>query len=155
MAEPWLMCLLIILGSQMLCHQQGFFLFCFFTDKLRDCSLVCRSQTSNFGLFQSLLPSARYQSVSLCSTTGLGFINSFGVNVKWVNDVFSGFVTWWWYKPVNNINEGPMEFRAVFFNWWEKMLNIYFEGHTMQFSNFYNLFTRHDRKWASVLVFLE
>lgn len=31
------------------------------------------------------------------------------------------------------------------------MFRVYFAGHTIQFNNFYNLFTGHDGKWANRL----
>lgn len=36
----------------------------------------------------------------------------------------------------------------------EKILGIHFGGHTIQFRNFYNLLTRHDKKkkWARLFV---
>lgn len=37
----------------------------------------------------------------------------------------------------------------------EKKLGLYFAGHTTQVNNFNHLFTRHDRKRASTLMFAE
>lgn len=35
------------------------------------------------------------------------------------------------------------------------MFAIYFAGHKIQFNDFNTLFMIHDRKWASVFIFLE
>lgn len=35
------------------------------------------------------------------------------------------------------------------------MLSIYFAGHTIKFSDVNNVFSTHDRKWASVFYFVE
>lgn len=35
------------------------------------------------------------------------------------------------------------------------MLGIYVAGHTIKFNNFKSIFTRHDRRWTSVLIFVQ